>query len=190
LYRCRACSTVFLCFGMDGQQWQWHLFQPAFLGGIFGSGLDSCGRGLFHHGHHHALHARPAGFTFPRSRQLGVSRAMPSTGLIWAPRSGSKTARKFTAREYGRPSIRHPEGTLSIFPNVNPYGTHVFRSANPAGPWAHNQLKDDALAISARSLTMMGKSASCMACETSDSANSTRLWLRAHCDLDSQKAIF
>jgi xylan 1,4-beta-xylosidase len=44
--------------------------------------------------------------------------------------------------------------------------------------------------ISPRSLTVMEKSTSCLACETSDSANSTRLWLRAHCQFDIEKAMF
>ena len=38
------------------------------------------------------------------------------------------------------PCIRYHEGTFYVFTNINNYGTHVFRSKSPAGPWEHNQL--------------------------------------------------
>ena len=38
------------------------------------------------------------------------------------------------------PCIRYHKGTFYIFSNVNRYGTQVYRSTNPAGPWEHNRL--------------------------------------------------
>jgi len=38
------------------------------------------------------------------------------------------------------PCIRYHKGTFYIFSNVNRYGTQVFRSTNPAGPWKLNPL--------------------------------------------------
>jgi beta-xylosidase len=38
------------------------------------------------------------------------------------------------------PCIRHHNGTFYLFSNINNFGTHVFRSKSPNGPWEHNVL--------------------------------------------------
>jgi len=38
------------------------------------------------------------------------------------------------------PAIRYHNGTFYIFSNVNNYGTQVYRSTSPSGPWRHNRL--------------------------------------------------
>jgi xylan 1,4-beta-xylosidase len=47
--------------------------------------------------------------------------------------------------QYGQgiwaPVIRHHNGTFYIFSNVNGFGTQVYRSGSPAGPWEHNTIE-------------------------------------------------
>jgi beta-xylosidase len=38
------------------------------------------------------------------------------------------------------PCIRYHEGTFYIFSNINGFGTQVYRSRSPEGPWQHNRL--------------------------------------------------
>lgn len=46
--------------------------------------------------------------------------------------------------QYGQgiwaPVIRHHDGMFYIFSNVNNFGTQVYRSASPYGPWEHNTI--------------------------------------------------
>ncbi len=39
------------------------------------------------------------------------------------------------------PSLRYKDGKYYIFSNINGYGTQVYRSDSPTGPWKHNWLK-------------------------------------------------
>ncbi|MDX1674166.1 MAG: glycoside hydrolase 43 family protein, partial [Longimicrobiales bacterium] len=47
--------------------------------------------------------------------------------------------------QYGQgiwaPVIRHHDGTFYIFSNVNGFGTQVYRSESPEGPWEHNTIE-------------------------------------------------